>query len=57
MLLEDAAINWDDVDANAVRQMIAESDAEGGEIPLKESHARSLAGPAARAEMALRFKP
>ena len=36
MLLEDAAMNWDDVDAQAVRRMIAESDAEGGEIPLGE---------------------
>jgi len=36
MLLEDAAMNWDDVDAQAVRRMIAESDAEGGEIPLSE---------------------
>jgi putative addiction module CopG family antidote len=36
MLLEDAAMNWDDVDADAVRRMIAESDAEGGEIPLEE---------------------
>jgi hypothetical protein len=29
-------MNWDDVDAAAVRAMIAESDAEGGEIPLDE---------------------
>jgi Arc/MetJ-type ribon-helix-helix transcriptional regulator len=36
MLLEDAGMNWDDVDAAAVRAMIAESDAEGGEIPLSE---------------------
>jgi Arc/MetJ-type ribon-helix-helix transcriptional regulator len=36
MLLEDAATNWDDVDADVVRRMIAESDAEGGEIPLEE---------------------
>jgi len=36
MLLEDAGMNWDDVDAAAVRAMIAESDAEGGEIPLDE---------------------
>ncbi|HEY7297938.1 MAG TPA: hypothetical protein VH684_08390 [Xanthobacteraceae bacterium] len=36
MLLEDAAINWSDIDATAVRRMIAESDAEGGEIPLDE---------------------
>jgi Arc/MetJ-type ribon-helix-helix transcriptional regulator len=37
MLLEDAAIDWGDVDASAVRQMIAESDAEGGEIPFDEA--------------------
>jgi Arc/MetJ-type ribon-helix-helix transcriptional regulator len=36
MLLEDAAMNWDDVDADAVRRMIADSDAEGGEIPFQE---------------------
>jgi Arc/MetJ-type ribon-helix-helix transcriptional regulator len=36
MLLEDAAMNWDDVDPDAVRRMIAESDAEGGEIPFEE---------------------
>jgi Arc/MetJ-type ribon-helix-helix transcriptional regulator len=36
MLLEDAGMNWDDVDVAAVRAMIAESDAEGGEIPLDE---------------------
>jgi hypothetical protein len=37
MLLEDAAIDWSDVDAGAVRQMIAEADAEGGEIPFDEA--------------------
>lgn len=37
MLLEDAAIDWGDVDAAAVRQMIAEADAEGGEIPIEEA--------------------
>ena len=42
MLLEDAAVSWDDVDAEAVRRMIADSDAEGGEIPLEEV-ARRLA--------------
>jgi Arc/MetJ-type ribon-helix-helix transcriptional regulator len=36
MLLEDAAIDWSDVDTEAVKHMIAESDAEGGEIPLDE---------------------
>ena len=42
MLLEDAGMNWDDVDAAAVRALIAESDAEGGEIPFDEV-ARKLA--------------
>lgn len=42
MLLEDAAVNWDDVDAEAVRRMIADTDAEGGEIPFEEV-ARRLA--------------
>lgn len=37
MLLKDAAIDWSDVDAGAVRQMIAESDAEGGEIPFDDA--------------------
>jgi putative addiction module CopG family antidote len=45
MLLEDAAMNWDDVDADAVRRMIAESDAEGGEISFKEI-SRTLTGKA-----------
>ena len=45
MLLEDTAMNWDDVDADAVRRMIAESDAEGGEIPFEEV-ARRLAAKA-----------
>jgi Arc/MetJ-type ribon-helix-helix transcriptional regulator len=36
MLLEDAAIDWGDVDATSVRRMIAESDAEGGEIPFDD---------------------
>ena len=42
MLLEDAAMSWTDVDVDAVRRMIAESDAEGGEIPFEEV-ARELA--------------
>jgi Arc/MetJ-type ribon-helix-helix transcriptional regulator len=42
ILLEDAGMNWDDVDAAAVRAMIAESEAEGGEIPFEEV-ARRLA--------------
>jgi putative addiction module CopG family antidote len=45
MLLEDAAMNWANVDADAVRRMIAESDAEGGEIPFDEV-ARRLAAKA-----------
>jgi len=36
MLLEDSAMDWGNVDADAVRRMIAESDAEGGEIPFEE---------------------
>ena len=40
ILLDDAAMHWDDVDAAAVRGMIAESDAEGGEIPLQEVERR-----------------
>ena len=32
-LLEDVALDWSDVDAAAVQRMIAQSDAEGGEIP------------------------
>ena len=37
MLLEDAAMSWGEVDAEVVRQMIAESDAEGGEISLDDA--------------------
>jgi putative addiction module CopG family antidote len=47
MLLEDAAMNWDRVDAAAVRRMIEESDAEGGEIPFEELE-RMLADQARR---------
>jgi len=36
MLPDDETIDWDDVDSDAVRRMIAESDAEGGEISLEE---------------------
>jgi putative addiction module CopG family antidote len=36
MLLEDAAMDWDQVDADAVKRLIAESDAEGGEIPFDD---------------------
>jgi Arc/MetJ-type ribon-helix-helix transcriptional regulator len=42
MLLEDSVMNWDQVDADAVKRMIADSDAEGGEIPFDEV-ARRLA--------------
>jgi Arc/MetJ-type ribon-helix-helix transcriptional regulator len=42
MLLEDAGMNWEEVDAAAVRAMIADADAEGGEIPFDEV-ARRLA--------------
>lgn len=37
VLLEDAAIGWDDVDAASVRNMIAEADSEGGEIPFDDA--------------------
>jgi len=43
MMLEDAGMNWEQVDAAAVRAMIAASDAEGGEIPFEEV-ARRLTG-------------
>jgi hypothetical protein len=33
---EDVPVDWADVDTEAVKRMIAESDAEGGEIPLEE---------------------
>jgi len=36
LLLEDAALGWGDVDVEAIKSMIAESDAEGGEVPLDE---------------------
>jgi hypothetical protein len=36
-------MNWDDLDAAAVRSMIAESDAEGGEIALDEVKRRLAA--------------
>ncbi len=48
MLLEDAGMNWDDVDAVAVRAMIAASDAEGGEIPLEEVARRLAVKPTSR---------
>jgi putative addiction module CopG family antidote len=48
MLLEDAGMNWDDVDAAAVRAMIVESDAEGGEIPLDEVARRLATRPSSR---------
>jgi Arc/MetJ-type ribon-helix-helix transcriptional regulator len=37
MLLDDGAIDWGEVDVGAVQRMIAEADAEGGEIPLEEA--------------------
>jgi Arc/MetJ-type ribon-helix-helix transcriptional regulator len=40
MMLEDAGMNWQGVDAAAVRALIAESDAEGGEIPFDDVAAR-----------------
>jgi Arc/MetJ-type ribon-helix-helix transcriptional regulator len=48
MLLEDAGMNWGDVDAAAVRAMISESDAEGGEIPLDEVARRLAVRPSSR---------
>jgi hypothetical protein len=39
---EDVLVDWTDVDTEAVTRIIAESDAEGGEIPLDEV-ARRLA--------------
>ena len=36
MLLDDAAVNWSEVDSAAVRQMIADADTEGGEHSLDE---------------------
>jgi Arc/MetJ-type ribon-helix-helix transcriptional regulator len=36
LLLEDAVIDWKDVDTAAVRRMIEESDAEGGETPIED---------------------
>jgi len=48
MLLEDAGMKWDDVDAAAVRAMIAESDAEGGEIPFDEVARRLTTSPSSR---------
>jgi Arc/MetJ-type ribon-helix-helix transcriptional regulator len=48
MLLEDAGMKWDDVDAAAVRAMIAESDAEGGEIPFEEIARRLATKPTPR---------
>ena len=35
-LLEDATLDWSDVDAVAVQRMIAEADAEGGELTRDE---------------------
>ena len=50
MLLEDFTMNWSEVDALAVKQMIADSDAEGGEIPFDEIQRRlkTRSGPSPR---------
>jgi Arc/MetJ-type ribon-helix-helix transcriptional regulator len=40
-LLEDADVDWSDVDAAAVQRMIADADAEGGELT-RDDVARSL---------------
>lgn len=45
---EDVIIDWTDVDTEAVKRMIAESDAEGGEIPLEEIARRLADKPASR---------
>jgi Arc/MetJ-type ribon-helix-helix transcriptional regulator len=36
-LLEDTTLAWSDVDSAAVRRMIEEADAEGGELTLEET--------------------
>jgi len=40
---EDVIVDWADVDTEAMKRMIAESDAEGGEIPLDEVERRLAA--------------
>jgi Arc/MetJ-type ribon-helix-helix transcriptional regulator len=40
VLLEDSAIDWADVDVAAIRKLIEEADAEGGEVPFDETMAR-----------------
>ena len=35
-LLEDASLDWSDVDVPAVQRMIADADAEGGELTREE---------------------
>ena len=47
LLLEEAALGWGDVDVEAIKSMIAESDAEGGEVPLDEVLRKSDAATAA----------
>jgi Arc/MetJ-type ribon-helix-helix transcriptional regulator len=37
LLLEDSAIVWSDIDVDAVKQMIAEADAEGGEVSISQA--------------------
>lgn len=36
LMLDDAAVDWSEVDSAAVRRMIAEADTEGGEHPLDD---------------------
>jgi Arc/MetJ-type ribon-helix-helix transcriptional regulator len=43
MLLDDTALDWSDVDVPAVRRMLEEAEAEGGEYTLEEA-ARHLDG-------------
>jgi Arc/MetJ-type ribon-helix-helix transcriptional regulator len=35
-LLQDVTVDWSDVDAAAIRQMLADADAEGGELSRDE---------------------
>jgi len=45
---KDEVVDWAEVDAEAVKRLIAESDEEGGEIPLDEVKRRLAAKPIAR---------
>lgn len=40
LLEDDSAIDWADVDAAAMRKLIDEADAGGGEVPFDEAMAR-----------------